>query len=76
VLKSLPCDVFLGAHGAYYGMIEKHERARRDSSKNPFIDPEGYRAHVEAKEAAFRETLARQKGGAGAIRPPSSPSRR
>ncbi len=29
VLKKLPCDVFLGAHGGYYGMIEKYERAKR-----------------------------------------------
>src|SRR5436190_1823919 len=25
VLKGLPCDVFLGAHGGYYGMVEKYE---------------------------------------------------
>ena len=24
VLKSLPCDVFLGAHGSYYGMVERY----------------------------------------------------
>ncbi len=64
VLKALPCDVFLGAHGAYYGMIEKHERARRDASRNPFLDPEGYRAYVSQKEDAFRTTLAGQRGEA------------
>ena len=26
VLKSLPCDIFLGAHGGYFGMKEKYER--------------------------------------------------
>src|SRR5262249_36784498 len=26
ILRSLPCDVFLGAHGGYYGMLEKHKR--------------------------------------------------
>ena len=31
VLKTLPCDVFLGAHGSYYGMIEKYERAKREA---------------------------------------------
>jgi metallo-beta-lactamase class B len=62
VLKALPCDVFLGAHGAYYGMIEKSERARRDPARNPFIDPEGYRAYVAQKEEAFRTTLAEQRG--------------
>ena len=29
VLKGLRCDVFLGAHGGYYGMIEKYERGQR-----------------------------------------------
>ena len=24
VLKSLPCDIFLGAHGAYFGLTEKY----------------------------------------------------
>jgi metallo-beta-lactamase class B len=61
VLKSLPCDVFLGAHGGYYGMVEKHARAEKDPSKNPFIDPDGYRAYVAQKEKAFRATLAEQR---------------
>jgi metallo-beta-lactamase class B len=62
ILKSLPCDVFLGAHGGYYGMIEKYERTKQGAAKNPFIDPEGYRAYVEQKEKAFRNTLAGQAG--------------
>src|SRR6202011_5578710 len=28
VLKSLHCDVFLGAHGGYYGMEEKYARLK------------------------------------------------
>jgi metallo-beta-lactamase class B len=58
VLKALLCDVFLGAHGSYYGMVEKYRRATKDSSVNPFIDPEGSRAYVAQKEKAFRDTLA------------------
>src|SRR6516165_3872545 len=50
VLKALPCDVFLGAHGGYYGMIEKYERAKKAPATNPFVDPEGYRAYVAQKE--------------------------
>ncbi len=61
VLKKLPCDVFLGAHGGYYGMIEKFERARKDANANPFVDPKGYRAFVAQKEKAFRDTLATQQ---------------
>ena len=59
VLKSLPCDIFLGAHGEYYGMLAKFDRLK-GADKNPFIDPEGYRAYVELKEKAFRKTLAEQ----------------
>jgi metallo-beta-lactamase class B len=59
VLKSLPCDVFLGAHGDYYGMMAKHERL--GGNTNPFIDREGYQAYVDLKEKAFRKTLAEQR---------------
>jgi metallo-beta-lactamase class B len=62
VLKALPCDIFLGAHGAYYDMIAKHRRAQAGSRDNPFIDPEGYRRYVAQKEQAFRDELARQGG--------------
>jgi metallo-beta-lactamase class B len=70
ILKSLRCDVFLGAHGGYYGMVEKHERAKLGKVKNPFADPEGYRAYVEQKEKAFRETLAAQLRTAAPAQPP------
>jgi metallo-beta-lactamase class B len=62
ILNSLPCDVFLGAHGSYYGMIAKYERSKQKGVRNPFIDPQGYRAYVQEKEKAFRSTLARQQG--------------
>ena len=32
-----------------------------DPAKNPFTDPEGYRAYVAQKEKAFRDTLAGQQ---------------
>ena len=28
VLKSLPCDLFLGAHGAYFGLKAKYEKMK------------------------------------------------
>ena len=60
VLASLPCDVFLGAHGDYYNMDEKLQRLPT-SGGNPFIDPEGYRAYVKDREQAFRAALALQQ---------------
>lgn len=61
VLKSLKCDVFLGAHGAYYGMLTKYPIFKKKTGKNPFIDPAGYRNYVELKEKAYLTTLAAQK---------------
>ena len=63
VLKSLPADVFLGAHGDYYGMPAKYAKLKPGSA-NPFIDPEGYKAYVANREAAFRKELAKQQEAA------------
>ena len=59
-LNSLPCDVFLGAHGSYYGMKEKYAQMGKGGS-NPFIDPAGYKAYIADREQAFRAELARQQ---------------
>lgn len=59
VLRSLHCDVFLGAHGGYYGMEAKYARSK-DAGANPFIDPEGYQNYVNEREQAFRTELAKQ----------------
>jgi metallo-beta-lactamase class B len=63
VLKALPCDIFLGAHGDYYKLAEKYLR-RNAGGANPFIDPEGYREYVANREAAFRAELSKQSQGA------------
>ena len=62
VLKSLPVDLFLGAHGGYYDMNAKHQKFLVAGGTNPFIDPEGYRAYVEDREKAFRTELKKQQG--------------
>lgn len=62
VLKSLPCDVFLGAHGGYYDMLEKYAQVGK-SGVNPFIDPAGYKAYVADRERAFLEELHKQQAG-------------
>ena len=60
VLRSLPCDIFLGAHGEYYNMDEKLRRLR-PGGVNPFVDPSGYRMFVEQHEQLFRQKLAAQQ---------------
>jgi metallo-beta-lactamase class B len=63
VLRALPCDVFLGAHGFYYGMAEKYARLKAGAAANPFIDPEGYRSFVDRAEKEYRDRLAEEKAG-------------
>ena len=63
ILKSLPCDVFLGAHGNYYGMESKYARMKEHAA-NPFIDPEGYKSYVAEREQTFRTELAKQTAAA------------
>lgn len=63
VLKSLHCDVFLGAHGGYYDMEAKYARLK-DGGVNPFIDPAGYKTFVTDHEEIFLAELARQKAAA------------
>jgi metallo-beta-lactamase class B len=75
ILKTLPCDIFLGAHGGYFGLEEKYahgEEARRRpkaaptsgvdnaGDANPFLDPDGYKKFVAEKEQEFRTELAKQ----------------
>ena len=63
VLKSLSCDIFLGAHGAYFGMEEKYARVK-EGAANPFIDPDGYKKYVAEKEEEFHTELEKQKAAA------------
>ena len=58
-LKALPCDVFLGAHGDYYGMQAKYARMKQ-GGPNPFIDPDGYKSYVAERERAFQAELKKQ----------------
>jgi len=61
VLKSLPCDIFLGAHGDYYGLLAKYPKLQAGGA-NPFVDPAGYKAYVAEREQAFRAELKKQSG--------------
>lgn len=59
-LRSLPCDVFLGAHGSYYGMQAKYAKLKA-GGPNPFIDPTGYRDYLACRQQDFEEDLKRQQ---------------
>ena len=68
ILEALPVDVFLGAHGNYYGMEAKYARMKT-GGPNPFIDPDGYHAYLSERQRAFEAEWEKQKATAGKPRP-------
>jgi metallo-beta-lactamase class B len=68
VLLDLPVDLFLGAHGSYFGLKRKYEQIKPGAT-NPFIDPAGYKAYVMERRDAFRKEWARQKQHPGSPAP-------
>lgn len=59
-MKSLHCDIFLGAHAGYFNLSKKHALLGQ-SSINPFVDSEGYKKHIAQKEIEFYTELQKQK---------------
>jgi metallo-beta-lactamase class B len=64
VLKSLPVDLFLGAHGNNFGLLAKYPKMK-PGGPNPFIDPAGYKTYIADREAAFMKEWERQKKNPG-----------
>ena len=56
VLRSLPADIWVTNHARPWGRYRKFVASQ--AAKNPvdpFIDPDGYRAFIDAAEAELRE---------------------
>ena len=68
VLKALPCDLFLGAHGGYFGLKAKYAKMKA-GDKDAFIDPDGYKAFVAEHDDTFRKEWDRQKQNPGSPAP-------
>jgi metallo-beta-lactamase class B len=60
LLKSLSCDVFLGAHGGYFDLATKYERFKHGTT-TAFVDPSGYKEFVAEREQAFQRELQKQQ---------------
>lgn len=57
--KSLPCEVFLGSHGRFFGLSEKR-KALGAGKADAFVDPAGCKAFYADQEATFRAELKKQ----------------
>jgi metallo-beta-lactamase class B len=60
-LKTLPCDVFLGAHASFFQMTEKRDAQKADPSRNPFIDSQEFHAYIAQAQHDFETELAQQQ---------------
>lgn len=55
VLRSLPVDIWVTCHARWWGRYRKFEASRvAKNPTDPFIDPDGYRAYIDAAEKDFR----------------------
>jgi metallo-beta-lactamase class B len=65
--RKLPCDIFLGAHGSYFGMQEKLARLPKEGS-SVWIDPQGYQQVIADAQKAIEDRIAaeRKQAAAGA----------
>ena len=59
VLRSLPCDVFLGSHGGFFDLKAKYARFKA-GDRDAFIDPAGYRSFVSEYQQKFEAALRKQ----------------
>jgi len=61
LLRSFPCDVFLGPHGSFFNLKEKAELLARSEKPNPFIEAKGYRSFLDRTERDYLGLLSKQK---------------
>jgi metallo-beta-lactamase class B len=60
LLKRLRCELFLGAHASFYGMLGKRADMLKTGSSLSFVDPAGCRRYLDEVEAAFNMAVAKQ----------------
>jgi metallo-beta-lactamase class B len=61
VWKALPCDIFVGAHGQYFGMLAKLEKVKAGAGPSIWINPDEYKSVVADREQAFEAELKKQQ---------------
>ena len=59
-LRGLPCQVFLGAHGSYFGMQAKLERLPMEGPR-VWIDPTGYQSMIHDAQSVVKQRIRQQE---------------
>jgi len=65
--RTFPVELWVSSHASFYHMAEKYAKLekRGPNDPNPFVDPEGYKAHVDEYEKSFEAALAAPAQGKG-----------
>ncbi len=61
LLESLAPDVFLAAHGGFFGLRAKADRLRKSAAPNPFVGGDEYAKWLARMKGAFQDQLARDR---------------
>ena len=58
--RTFPVELWVSSHASFYNLAEKYEKLQKrgPNDPNPFVDPEGYKAHVDQYEKSFEAALA------------------
>lgn len=65
--RTIPVEVWVSSHASFYNLPQKYEKlkAMKPGDPNPFIDPQGYKDHVDEYEKSFEAALAAPAQGKG-----------
>ena len=63
LVRTLPCDIQLGDHGAQYNMQAKYAKLK-PGAPNPFVDPASCMTEADVEEAMFHAIMAEQQSAA------------
>lgn len=68
--RTMPAELWVSSHASFYNLPAKYAKleARGSNDPNPFVDPQGYQAHVDEYEKSFEAALARGAQNKGAAK--------
>lgn len=60
--RTFPVEVFLSSHASFFNLAAKYDKLQKrgPGDPNPFVDPEGYKAHVDQYEKSFEAAVAKR----------------
>jgi metallo-beta-lactamase class B len=61
ILKSLPCDVFLGPHAGFFDLRSRMGRLGTANGPNPFVDPEARGRYLAYWEKNYENQIKQEK---------------